>query len=122
MIYTYRCSECGEASEAYRKVKDRRRAPRHQCAKGGRMKLEITGSHHIMPVFSAYRTVGAERGRIIHSRQEHQDYLRQHGYEEVGNDSSMAPPPDNPDEDARRDREVRESLDQLKQAPAMAEN
>lgn len=45
----------------------------------------------VAPLFESYRAVG--RGRpMIRTKQEHRDYLRQNNYEEVGNDSSMAPP------------------------------
>lgn len=55
------------------------------------MEREITGSHYVWGSFTPYRAVG--RGRPwIKTRQEHKDYLRQNGYEEVGNDSSCAPP------------------------------
>lgn len=55
------------------------------------MSLEITGSHIVWGVFQEYRAVG--RGKpLIKTRQAHRDYLRQNNYEEVGNDSSCAPP------------------------------
>lgn len=118
MIYEYHCSDCGKTQEAVRTVANRNRAPR--CCGKSTTRVFST-SVHIVPLFQPYKAMGHERGRVIRSRQEHRDYLRQHGYEEVGNDPAYAPPPDNPDEDARKAREEREALDQLKHAPAMIE-
>lgn len=88
MLYVYVCS-CGAKAEAHRKVKDRRRSPRH-C--GRPMKLEITGGQLIIKPFEAYIAVGTDK-RIVRSRTEHRDMLRQFGKVEIGNDASMAPPP-----------------------------
>lgn len=86
-LYAYVC-DCGHRAEEYRTVKSRKRGPKH-CGKT--MKIEITGTHQLIGVFQPYRAIG--RGRPwISTRKEHRDYLRQNGYEEVGNDSSMAPP------------------------------
>jgi len=117
MIYEYLCSDCGKKQEAFRTVANRNRSPR--CC-GKATKRIISASHHIAPLFTPYRAVGEEYGRVIRSRQEHQSYLRQHGYVEIGNDPSMAPPPVDPDREAAKQRETREALDQLKYAPADA--
>jgi hypothetical protein len=86
-IYAFACA-CGEKKEVFRQMKDYKRAPKH-CGKP--MQREITGTHYVWNVFPEYRAIG--RGRpVIKTRQEHKDYLRQNNYEEVGNDSSMAPP------------------------------
>jgi hypothetical protein len=86
-LYEYEC-QCGERKEAVRTVANRKRAPRH-CGKS--MTLQVTASYSVWGVFQEYRAIG--RGRpLIKTRQEHKDYLRQNGYEEVGNDKSMAPP------------------------------
>lgn len=86
-LYSWTCG-CGHTQDVYAKLKDYKRAPKH-CGKP--MEREITGSHYVWGSFTPYRAVG--RGRPwIKTRQEHKDYLRQNGYEEVGNDSSIAPP------------------------------
>jgi hypothetical protein len=55
------------------------------------MTLQVTASYSVWGVFQEYRAIG--RGRpLIKTRQQHKDYLRINGYEEVGNDKSMAPP------------------------------
>lgn len=88
MLYEYQCEKCGEKKEAVRSVKNRRRAPKH-CGKS--MTLQVTASYHVWGVFEPYRAIG--RGRpMINTRQQHKNYLRQNGYEEVGNDQSMAAP------------------------------
>lgn len=87
-LYQYACS-CGHSAEEWKPVKDRNsKAPKH-CGK--RMPIEITGKYSVWGAFQEYRAIG--RGRpLIKTRQEHKDYLRHNGYEEIGNDSSMAPP------------------------------
>lgn len=86
-LYEYAC-ECGARIEAFRKVASRHEAPKH-CGKA--VKLQITASYSVWGAFEPYRAIG--RGRpYIKTRQQHKDYLRQNGYEEVGNDRSMAPP------------------------------
>lgn len=88
MLYEYQCEKCGLMKEAVRSVKDRRRAPKH-CGKS--MTLQVTASYSVWGAFQEYRAIG--RGRpMIKTRQQHKDYLRINGYEEVGNDQSMAPP------------------------------
>lgn len=55
------------------------------------MVLQVTASYSVWGAFEPYRAIG--RGRpMIKTRQQHRDYLRHNGYEEVGNDRSMAPP------------------------------
>jgi hypothetical protein len=68
-------------------------------------------------MFTEYKAVGHERGRRIKNRQEHKDYLKRWNYDEVGDDASMAPPPDDPDRDAQQARETAEAMEQLKHAP-----
>jgi hypothetical protein len=86
-LYEYECG-CGERKEAVRTVANRRRAPKH-CGKP--MTLQVTASYSVWGVFQEYRAIG--RGRpLIKTRQQHKDYLRINGYEEVGNDQSMAAP------------------------------
>lgn len=87
MLYAYVC-DCGAKAEAQRSVANRKRGPRH-CGKT--MKIEITGGHLIIKPFEAYIAVGTDK-RIVKSRIEHRDMLRQFGKVEIGNDSSMAPP------------------------------
>lgn len=87
-LYVYSC-KCGHHREEWQTVKDRRtKAPKH-CGK--KMVIDITGSHYVWNVFKEYRAVG--RGKpLIKTRQQHKDYLRINGYEEIGDDKSMAPP------------------------------
>jgi hypothetical protein len=87
-LYEYRCP-CGHQTEEWRTVKSRKtQAPKH-CGK--RMPIQITGKYSVWGAFQEYRAVG--RGKpLIKTRQAHKDYLRINGYEEIGNDKSMAPP------------------------------
>lgn len=86
-IYAHACA-CGHTVEEYRPIKDYKKRPKH-CGKS--MPQVIQGSHYVWGAFQEYRAIG--RGRpLIKTRQQHKDYLRINGYEEVGNDPSMAPP------------------------------
>lgn len=88
MLYEYQCQKCGGMKEAIRSVANRKRAPKH-CGKS--MTLQVTASYSVWGAFQEYQAIG--RGRpMIKTRQQHKDYLRINGYEEVGNDKSMAPP------------------------------
>lgn len=89
--YRYRCN-CGHQEDAIRAIADRDDAPLH-CS--------LPMERRIMPTlistgFTPYRTAAfdKEQGKplFIRSREEHQAFLRRNGYEEVGNDRSMAPP------------------------------
>ncbi|MGC3959564.1 MAG: hypothetical protein QM813_16940 [Verrucomicrobiota bacterium] len=113
MIYEYRCPVCTKLKDAVRTVANRNRAPRC-CDKA--MIRQISSSYHISPMFTGYRAIGGDR-RYIATRSEHNDFLREFNYAEVGNDASYAPPPDDPEADAAKQREVTESLEQLKHAP-----
>lgn len=110
MIYAYVCS-CGAHAEAVRSVKNRRRGPRH-CGKT--MAIEITGGHLIIKPFESYVAVGTDR-RIVRTRTEHRDMLRQFGKVEIGNDQSMAPPVIHPEEQRTRDADMSRSLVELRQ-------
>jgi putative FmdB family regulatory protein len=112
-IYEYRCQRCERVQEAHRKVAARNRAPK--CC-GMAAKPIISASYHIMPLFKEYRAIGGDR-RYIRTRQEHKDFLRQFNYDEVGNDKSYAPPPDDPVADAAKKAEVAASFEQLKNVP-----
>lgn len=86
-LFSYECPKCGREQDAYRTVAERNRAPK--CC--GRKTVKIVTASYLTPQFTPYRAVGKERGKMIRSRGEHRDYLKRHGYEEVGNDKSMAP-------------------------------
>lgn len=85
--YVYSC-DCGQTTEAIRTVANRKRGPSH-C--GRKMQLTITASYHIQPGFEPYRAVGGDK-RIISTRAQHRDFLKEFNKVEIGNDSSMAPP------------------------------
>lgn len=53
------------------------------------MVLEICPT--AISVFTPYKAIGGDR-RMVRNQDEHRSFLREFGYEEVGNDSSMAPP------------------------------
>jgi putative FmdB family regulatory protein len=91
-MYTYRCGACHAKGTAFRSIAERDRAPKcTQC--GGATEKIITST--MVSVFTPYRAVAEDKetGKrpVIRSKAEHQAFLRRNGYEEVGNDRSMAP-------------------------------
>jgi hypothetical protein len=120
-LYEYQC-KCGHACEEWRTVATRRtQAPKH-CGK--RMPIQVTGNYSVWGAFQEYQAIG--RGKpIIKTRQQHRDYLRQNNYEEVGNDSSMAPPELHMSEaeiaylTARKRREELAAFDHIHDSPAL---
>lgn len=110
MIYVYVC-DCGAKTEAQRNVANRNRAPRH-CRQP--MRREISGGQLIIKPFEAYIAVGTDK-RVVRTRTEHRDMLRQFGKVEIGNDASMAPPVIHPEEQRARDSEMHRSLQELRQ-------
>jgi hypothetical protein len=87
-VYVYECF-CGKRKEEFRKIDERHIAPK--CH--GPMELRIMPTS--VAVFTPYQAIGAEKegGKRpwIKNAAEHREYLRRNGYEEVGNDKSMAP-------------------------------
>lgn len=86
-LYAWRCV-CGESVDVFRKLKDYKKPPKH-CGKP--LTRELSGNHYVWDSFKPYQAVG--RGKpFIKTRAEHKAYLARNGYEEIGNDPSMAPP------------------------------
>jgi hypothetical protein len=110
-MYSYVC-DCGAKAEATRSVANRKRGPRH-CGKV--MSLEITGGQLIIKPFESYIAVGAPDKRVVRTRTEHRDMLRELGKVEIGNDASMAPPTIHPEEQRARDHDMQRSLHELRQ-------
>jgi hypothetical protein len=90
-MYRYRCEGCGATKDAYRKIDDRHFGP---FCYHGRMELQIMPTS--VQVFQPYKAVAVDKetGKcpVIKSIEEHRAFLQRNGYEEVGNDKSMAPP------------------------------
>lgn len=107
-IYTYRCPSCKATGTAYRTIAERNRCP--NCTQCGTLTEKIL-TPPMVSVFQPYRSVAADKetGELpfIRSKAEHEAFLRRNGYEEVGNDKSMAPL--SPDEwKERRARKLKE--------------
>lgn len=77
--------------DAYRKIDERHDAPTCKC--GERTELRITAT--MVSVFNPYMPVAADKEdgkhRMVRTKAEHEAFLRRNGYEEVGNDKSVAP-------------------------------
>ncbi len=92
--YEYRCPACGVSQDAYRRVDERDDCPPCRCGMSTERRITAT----MVAVFRPYLPVAGEREdgerRMIRTKAEHEAFLRRNGYEEVGNDRSMAPPSD----------------------------
>lgn len=91
--YVYACGPCKKRIETHRRIAQRDDCP--PCpACGGATERQITAT--MVSVFSPYKAVAADKETglrpFIKTRAEHEAFLRRNGYEEVGNDKSMAPP------------------------------
>ena len=90
--YVYSCPICRKRQEAVRRIAERDDAPR--CCGGVLTERRITAT--MVSVFSPYQAIAADKESgerpLIRTRAEHEAFLRRNGYEEVGNDRSMAPP------------------------------
>lgn len=89
-IYRFRCETCQAQRDEFRTIAERGNAP--DCH--GPMQRVILPT--MVSVFNSYQPIAGERedGKrpVIRSKREHEAFLRRNGYEEVGNDKSMAPP------------------------------
>lgn len=93
-VYTYRCGACHAKGTAFRTIAERNDCPTcTQC--GGATEKILTPT--MVAVFTPYRAVASDKDSgerpLIRTRAEHESFLRRNGYEEVGNDKSMAPLP-----------------------------
>lgn len=99
-IYRYRCVKCGHEADEFRAIADRDDAP---LCHDKYMERVITPP--MVSVFESYTTVAADRetGRTmtIRNKDEHRAFLARNGFEEVGNDRSMAPKPEEQIKDER---------------------
>lgn len=90
--YLYACQPCGKRIETQRRIAERDDSP--SCPGcGGPTERRIVAT--MVSVFNPYRAVAFDKESgerpMIRSRAEHEAFLRRNGYEEVGNDTSMAP-------------------------------
>lgn len=85
--YLYECPKCAKRFDVIKPMAESSRTEYHCATEAQR----VFTAPHVIGVFEPYRSMGPDR-QWIHTRQEHKDFLRRYGYEEVGNDPSMAPP------------------------------
>jgi hypothetical protein len=112
--YEYQCA-CGHRQSLVVKVDDRDRLAPSHC---GKVMPRRLAAPMIRPVFTPYRAVAGDR-RYIKSESAHRDFLKEFGLIEIGNDSSMAPPPDDQDREAARQKESKEALADLAGSPEL---
>lgn len=97
-IYRYRCGVCKRTQDEFRTIDQRDQYPACHDA------MERVIMPTMVSVFKPYTTAAIDKDRgeriVIKSQDEHRAFLRRNGYEEVGNDRSMAPrPPKAPEPD-----------------------
>lgn len=89
--YVYQCQACRKKVDAVRRIEERNDAP--LCC-GAATERRIVAPLAVRS-FSAYQAIAVDKDSgarpLIRSKAEHEAFLRRNGYEEVGNDSSMAP-------------------------------
>jgi len=107
--YVYRCPFCLEEQEAFKTIAERNDAP--ECHN---RKMERVIKPTMVSVFNPYRAVAVDKetGKrpLIRSKSEHEAFLRRNGYEEVGNDKSMAPPTKEQAEATKKEKLKEESF------------
>jgi putative FmdB family regulatory protein len=79
-VYTYECESCSHKTDAVRSIDDRYDTPKCKC--GGDTKKIITPTQ-IAPMFQSYKAVAGD-GRMIHSKQQHKNFLSENNLQEVG--------------------------------------
>jgi hypothetical protein len=85
--YLARCTCCRKEFEYFSTISERNTMPLH-C---GESSERLINAPMVAPLFQSYKAVAGDR-RYIRNRAEHNDFLREFNYVEVGNDPSMAPP------------------------------
>lgn len=89
-MYRYRCPFCLMEADEFRKMAEMDDAPTCHNRKMERVILPT-----MVSVFHPYQSVAADKESqnrpFIRTRAEHESFLRRNGYEEIGNDKSMAP-------------------------------
>jgi hypothetical protein len=106
--YGARCVKCKKELEYWSTISDRNNTPDH-C--GVKTESIILFAPMVAPMFPEYRAIAGDR-RYIRTRQEHKDFLREFGYEEVGNDLSYYPTETDEEREAK-DRDTFAQLNQL---------
>ena len=119
--YVYACPGCEKRIETHRRIAERDDCP--VCTGcGGPTERRITAT--MVSVFNPYRAVAIDKESgerpVIRSRAEHEAFLRRNGYEEVGNDTSMAPR--SQEEVAHRRVEKLKEENEARNQPAFAFN
>lgn len=118
-MYEFQCSDCLKADNVFRRVESRDDS--HVCTRcsSTRTRRVVFPHQFIQADIEPYRAMGPERPWIT-SRAQHREYLYKHGYEEVGNDPSFAPPMD--DEEPHPSEKAREMEDSFKTDLGLAES
>lgn len=108
--YEFQCVTCGKVIEEWKKIADRNKNKPKHC---GKLTRPIISAPMVAPLFNEYRAIAGDR-RYIRTRQEHKDFLREFGYEEVGNDKSYYPT----ETDEEREVRERDTYNSLNEAAA----
>ena len=85
-LYTYRCDDCDSTQDAVRTIDNRDDCP--ECLSCGELTHKIITPTQIAPQFQSYKAVAGDQ-RWIHSKSQHNNFLKENSLTEVGNDQSM---------------------------------
>jgi putative FmdB family regulatory protein len=85
-MYRFRCADCGDVQDVFRKLSQFDDIPMH-C--DDEMKRVITAPY-VMPDIAAYQAIAVDKATgkppVINSRRQHREFLRRNGYIELGNE------------------------------------
>ena len=87
-VYDYKCPKCHTFATEFRKIENRNDCPKCSSCGNATDKV-ISAPSMIMPDIQPYRAMAGDR-RMVNSRVEHRQFLREFRLEEVGNEG---PPP-----------------------------
>lgn len=118
-MYEFKCIVCGSKKTCFKTVATRDDNPPecYNCEFPSDMQRVVFPHQFISPDIEPYRAMGPDRPWIT-SRSEHREYLYKHGYTEVGNDSSFAPPEDD-SHPSELQPQLAKDLEQVYSAPSL---
>jgi len=89
-MYRFRCAECGDEQDVFRRLSQFNDVPMH-C--DDEMKRVITAPF-VQPDIAAYQAIAVDKATgkppVISSRSQHREFLKRNGYVELGNEMPVS--------------------------------
>jgi hypothetical protein len=117
MIYDFRCAKCKTVFEVVCTLEDHEDVIWH-CAQ--RAEQLISSAPMVAPSFKPYQAITGDR-RMVHDQAQHKAFLKDFNLVEIGDDKSMAPPIVSRDEIEALKKIQQSDLQQLEDAPTIAD-